>query len=92
MDPWGRYRFDPALPRERSTDPRPLTLEIEGRVMLIPTVRTDGSIMSAEEAVRQFFLKGVSLGSYANRRQAERAAGVLAGLLPATREDADTNP
>ena len=75
------YDFAPALKRHASSDPRPLTMEIGGRVVLIPTVRPDGSVMSDAEAVQMFFASGSGLGQYATRAQAEEAAGLLSGLL-----------
>jgi hypothetical protein len=79
--PGSPYDFDPVPSAHPTTDTRPLSLEIDGQVVLIPTVLPNGAVMSDAEALRQYLATRRALGVFRSRVEAEHAAGALAGLL-----------
>jgi len=80
----GRYLLDPVPRRVPTQDARPLTLEIDGRIVLVPTTLPDGTVLSDAEALKRFMQTGQSLGAYGSIAEANRAAGALQGLLAPT--------
>ena len=87
--------FDPAVlesgninlnkrPRVRNADGststvRSISVNVDGREVLIPTVSDDGRIMSNKEAVTQYRQTGKHLGIFANPQDATRYANRLHG-------------
>src|ERR1051325_3747817 len=56
---------------------RSISIGVDGREVLIPTVSDDGRIMSNREAVAQYKRTGKHLGIFANRRDADAYAKQL---------------
>jgi len=56
---------------------RSISVEVDGKVALVPTVSDDGRIMSDEEAIRQFQQTGKHLGIFNSEEAAEKFAEEL---------------
>lgn len=74
------YTLD-RLGQQAKPDGRPLMVDVEGGVALIPSVLPDGTVLSDQQALQRYFLTRETLGIFDTAREANRAAGVLAGLL-----------
>jgi hypothetical protein len=68
-------------------DGRPLSVDVEGGVALIPSVSPDGAFLTNQQALQQYFQTRETLGVFATKQEANRAAGVLAGLLQGQRRN-----
>lgn len=56
---------------------RSITIEQDGKAILIPTVSEDGKILSNETAIKQYQTTGKNLGVFANEAAADKYAGDL---------------
>ena len=54
-----------------------MSVNIDGKEVLIPTVSRDGRIMSDEEAIQQYMQSGENFGKYDTVDQANQAAEQL---------------
>lgn len=64
-----------------TTDTRPLVVEVGGKFVLVPTAAPDGTPLSDAQALDMFTRTQRMLGAFDSAQEAERAAGVLQGLL-----------
>jgi hypothetical protein len=74
LDPFRKYAMGTAVPPERRT----MTIEIEGRTLLLSTISDTGKLLTNMEALAEFRKSGKHLGIFADVDAAEAAAAAIA--------------